>query len=305
MSLPHVTIVVLNWNGLHDTLECLESLEEIDYSRRQTVVVDNGSKDDSVPTIRVQFPTVTVIENDVNLGFAGGNNVGMRYALEQETDHVLLLNNDTRVAPDFLCHLIAATGVDESIGMAGPLIYYADRPDIVWSAGAAIDWQRGNTRMIGLDEQDVGQFGKAPRSVDCLTGCALLVSRELMEEVGLLDERFFAYYEEAEWCVRAARSGYRIVHVPQSHIWHKISKAAREDSPQVHYYMTRNRLLFLKLTRAGWTAWLYTLLAEYLRTLISWSVRPRWRGKHSQRNAMIKAIVDSWRGRWGAWEASA
>jgi GT2 family glycosyltransferase len=99
--------------------------------------------------------------------------------------------------------------------------------------------------------------------------------------------------------VRVARAGFRIVHVPLAHIWHKISPAAQADSPLVHYYMTRNRLLFLKATGAGLRAWLHTLIAEYLRTLISWSVRPRWRCKQAQRRAMLQAIVDAWQGHWG------
>jgi GT2 family glycosyltransferase len=127
----------------------------------------------------------------------------------------------------------------------------------------------------------------------------MLVRRAVLEQAGLLDERFFAYYEETEWCVRAARSGYKIVHVPLARMWHKISPSVQADSPLVHYYMTRNRLLFLKATGAGLKAWLHTLIAEDLRTLISWSVRPRWRCKQAQRRAMFQAIVDAWQGHWG------
>jgi GT2 family glycosyltransferase len=153
--------------------------------------------------------------------------------------------------------------------------------------------------MIGLDEVDQGQFGHAVRPVDFVTGCALLIKMGLVEQVGLLDARFFAYYEETEWCVRVARAGFNILHVPQAQIWHKITPSARASSPAVHYYMTRNRLLFLKVTGAGPEAWLHTLIVEYLRTLISWSVRARWRHKRPHRSAMIQAIADARRGRWG------
>jgi GT2 family glycosyltransferase len=125
------------------------------------------------------------------------------------------------------------------------------------------------------------------------------VRRAVLEQAGLLDERFFAYYEETEWCVRATRAGFRIVHVPLAHIWHKISPIARADSPLVHYYMTRNRLLFLKTTGAGLTTWLHTLVADYLRTLISWSVRPRWRCKRAQRDIMVVALRDFFSKRLG------
>jgi GT2 family glycosyltransferase len=296
---PRVTVIVLNWNGLNDTLGCLESLDRLDYTGCEVVVVDNGSADESVPVIRQRFPAVTTIENGENLGYAGGNNVGLRYAMTQGVDYALLLNNDTVVDPAFLRVLVDAAEAEPAIGMAGPTIYYHERPDVTWSAGGAIDWRQGSTRMVGLNEPDAGQFGQSPREVDFITGCALLVKRSVMEEVGLLDERFFAYYEEAEWCVRATRAGFRIVHVPLACIWHKISPSAQADSPLVHYYMTRNRLLFLKATRAGLRAWLHTLFAEYLRTLMSWSLRPKWRGRRQQKQAMVRAIGDAWRGRWG------
>jgi GT2 family glycosyltransferase len=289
---PRVAIIVLNWNGGDDTLACLESLTQLDYPTFEIVVVDNGSSDGSAPAIREQFPGVTIIENGENLGYAGGNNVGLRYALARGLDHVLLLNNDTEVSPDFLRLLVKGAEADAMVGIAGPTIYYHDRPDVIWSAGGAIDWQRGQTWMVGLNERDTGQFGQEPREVAFVTGCALLAKRAVLEQAGMLDEQFFAYYEETEWCVRARRAGFKIVHMPQAHIWHKISPAAQADSPLVHYYMTRNRLLFLKATGAGLRAWLHTLIAEYLRILISWSVRPRRRCKRVQRDIMVIALRD-------------
>lgn len=291
-NLPQVVIIVLNWNGLNDTLECLESLSRLDYPVYEVMVVDNGSSDGSVSVIRERFPFVTVIENGENLGYVGGNNIGLRHVLAQGVDYALLLNNDTEVAPASLRLLVGAAEADPAVGIAGPTIYYYDQPQVIWSAGGAIDWRRGQTWMVGLNERDEGQFGQEPREVDFVTGCALLVKRAVLEQVGLLDERFFAYYEETEWCVRARRAGFKVVHVPRAHIWHKISPVAQADSPLVHYYMTRNRLLFLKATGAGPRAWLHTLLAEYLRTLVSWSVRPRWRGKRRQRDIMVRALRD-------------
>ncbi len=299
VKLPHVTIIVLNWNGLNDTLDCLESLGQLDYQGYRVLVVDNGSVDGSVPVIRERFPEVTIIENGENLGYAGGNNVGLRYAMAQGADYALLLNNDTVVDPAFLRILVDVVEAEPAVGIAGPTIYYHKRPDVIWSAGGAIDWRRGSTRMVGLDVQDVGQFGKNPREVDFVTGCALLVRVKAIEEAGELDERFFMYYEETEWCVRITRAGYRIIHVPQAKIWHKISPYAQADSSLIHYYMTRNRLLFLKAIGAGWWIWGYVLFAEYLRTLSSWTLRSKWRGKKPQRKAMLRAIGDALRGQWG------
>jgi len=303
MARPGVTIIVLNWNGLADTLKCLESLACVDVSglsSYEILVVDNGSTDGSVEAIGEHFSNVVLVENERNLGYTGGNNIGLRYALGQGADYMLLLNNDTEVAPDLVRRLVEAAEADPLIGMAGPTIYYHDRPEVIWSAGGAINWQRGSTRMVGLDERDEGQFGAKPRKVDFVTGCAMLVRRATIEQVGMLDERFFAYYEETEWCVRATRGGYRVVHVPLAQMWHKISPSAQADSPLVHYYMTRNRLLFLKATGAGLGAWLHTLVGEYLRMLISWSVRPRWRSKRSLRGVMWQGVVDFGRGQFGS-----
>ena len=296
---PSVCAIILNWNGLSDTLDCLESLSHLDYPACEIVVVDNGSMDECAPVIRERFPGTTVFANEQNLGYTGGNNVGLRYALTKGADYALLLNNDTEVSPHFLRLLVEAARGDPEVGIAGPTIYYHAKPQVIWSVGGEIDWRQGQTGMVGLNERDSGQFGPEPRQVDFVTGCALLVKRTVLERVGLLDERFFAYYEEAEWCVRAQRSGFKIVHIPQAHIWHKISPEGRARSPLVHYYMTRNRLLFLKTTGADLRAWLHTLVSEYLRTLVSWSVRSKWRGKKAERRAMIRAIRDAWRGRWG------
>lgn len=297
---PSVAVIVLNWNRAEDTCRCLESLERLDYPRWTGLVVDNGSTDGSVGVMRQRFPAVPIVDPDVNLGYTGGNNLGLHWALAQDVAYVLLLNNDTEVAPDMLRHLVRAAEDDPSAGMLGPTIYYYARPNVVWSAGGSIDWQRGTTQMIGLGEPDGGQFGQRPRYVDFVTGCALLVRRETLTTCGFLDDRFFAYYEDAEWCMRARRHGFRVVHVPTAHVWHKVDPSIRAASPLVHYYMTRNRLLFLRICGADGRAWVHTLLFDYARTLLSWTLRPRWRCRALQRHAMLRAIRDALLGRWGA-----
>jgi GT2 family glycosyltransferase len=297
---PRVAIIVLNWNGRDDTLACLASLRRLIYPACQVVVVDNGSSDGSTEAIRAKYSDIPLIETGGNLGYAGGNNVGLSWAIEQGANYALLLNNDTEVAPDFVNELVTVAEASPSVGIVGPTIYYFDRPTVIWSAGGAIDWTRGETRMIGLDEADAGQFGRKPRPVDFVTGCALLVKAQVIRQAGLLDSRFFAYYEEAEWCVRAVKAGFTILHVPPARIWHKISPEQRAASPQTHYYMTRNRLLFLRCTGAGYGTWFRTLVLDDLRTILSWTLRPKWRDKRAQRDAMLQAIGDAWRGHWGA-----
>jgi GT2 family glycosyltransferase len=298
MSWPKIVVVVLNWNGEQVLPACLRSLLQMDYPEKHVVVVDNASADDSASQVSRDFPEVEVIVNDRNLGFAEGNNVGLKRGFDLSADYAVLLNNDTEVAIDFLREMANVAVANPSVGIVGPSIYYHDSPGVFWSAGGSIDWSRGITRMMELDQEDRGQIGLAARPVDFVTGCALMISKSAYESVGGLDARFFTYYEEAEWCVRVSRGGYSIMQAPLAKVWHKISPNDREASPRVHYYMTRNRLLFLRLVRAGWSAWLHTLW-DYARTLAAWTLKPRWRSKASQRKAMLRAILDYGRGRLG------
>lgn len=292
MNPPSVLIVIINWNNLQDTLACLESLQKIDYANYKILVVDNSADGNLKSEIHSRYPETLLVEAGSNLGFTGGNNLGLSYALTQNIEFTLLLNADTEVDPLFLQHLVDALKSDDTAGIAGPSIYYYDQPQIFWSAGGEIDWQRGDTRMAGIGEIENRQYGSAPRPVDFVSGCALMIKMSITEKTGFLDDRFFAYYEEAEWCVRCARNGHRILHVPQAKIWHKISPESREASPLVHYYMTRNRLLFLRVTRAGIKPWINTLLFDFAKRLISWSIKPRWRYKRPQRAAMIRGLLD-------------
>ncbi len=293
-----VSIIVLNYKGREDTLACLRSLEHLTYRDVTTILVDNDSRDGTPDVVRKDFPNVVVIETGGNLGFTGGNNVGVRYALDHGADYILLLNNDTIVAPDFVSLMVEGMEQNPAAGVSGPMIYYFDAPETIWSAGGAIDWAHGTTRMIGLNEEDNAQFGLSPRKTDFVTGCALMARREVWEKVGLLDDKFFMYYEETEWCVRATRAGYLTMLIPAAMIWHKISIEDRAVSPRTYYYMTRNRLLFLQKTQASYKTWAY-ILSEYSRTFVSWTLRPKWQSRRHLRGTMLRAISDYSRGRFG------
>ncbi|MFV9505140.1 MAG: glycosyltransferase family 2 protein [Oscillochloridaceae bacterium umkhey_bin13] len=298
-----VAIIVLCYNGIADTLACLASLRQLDYPREQSqvIVLDNASQDSTPERVRAAFPEVVVIENGANLGFAAGNNVGLRYALAHGYDYALLLNNDTEVASDFLSLLVAAAEASPRTGVVGPTIYYHADPDLIWSAGGRIDWQRGIGLMEGTGTRDVGQDQGRLHPVDFVTGCAMLVKREVLEQAGLLDERFFMYYEETEWAVRIARAGYGIVHVPAAKVWHKIPLDARFDQEYLAYYMTRNRLLFLQAVGARPGTWLHALVFQDLRTYASLWLRPKWRTRRG-RVGMGLGWLDFWRGRFGRLE---
>lgn len=294
---PRIAVIVLTYNGIADTLACLQSLAQMVYPGAcyDVVVVDNASTDGTPAQVRAAFPNTIVIENKANLGFAAGNNVGLRYAQTHGYDYALLLNNDTEVAPDLLDRLVEAAESDERIAAVGPIIYYHAAPNRIWSAGGSIDWQRGICRMRG-EEEDCGQY--PARIVDFVTGCAMLIRITALSRIGLLDERFFMYFEETEWCVRASRAGYVCYFTPAARVWHKIPLNARFDREYLAYYMTRNRLLFLRATNAGWRTWIDALIVQDLRTYLSLCLRPKWRTRKG-RIGMRLAWIDFWRGRFG------
>jgi GT2 family glycosyltransferase len=300
---PRVLIVVLCYNGVGMTLQCLESLHRLEYDLADILIVDNASQDNTAAIVQSRFPDVTVIETGANLGFAAGNNVGLRYALDHNYDYALLLNNDTEIAADTLQSLVSTAEADPAIGIVGPTIYFYDQPSRIWSAGGMIDWQNGTSRMRDIGQTDDSRQ-RSPADVDFVSGCALLCKRSVLKHVGLLDERFFMYYEETEWCVRATRSGFSIVHVPTAHVWHKIPLDARAEQPYVAYYMTRNRLLFLRATSANIIVWLNAAIFQDLRTCLSLTVRPKWRARRANRDAMIRAWWDFLQQRFGCWEWS-
>lgn len=220
---PKVSVVVLTWNGRLLTLDCLESLAAITYPGLAVVVVDNASTDGTAAAIRDRFgDEITVVVNDSNLGFSGGNNVGIRRALEDGSDFVLLLNNDTVVDPGLIEGLVAVFDKNPRAGIVGPKIYYASPADQIWFAGGMVSLARGTARHIGIRETDHGQYD-GDSEVDYVTGCALMARREVFESVGLLDEGYRAYYEDADFCLRARDRGYEIWYTSGGVLWHKIS----------------------------------------------------------------------------------
>jgi len=237
-----VYIIVLNWNGKEDTLACLESLRFTDYENYKVILVDNGSEDDSVKAVKAGFPEVEVVETGKNLGFAGGNNVGIEYAIKEGADYIFLINNDTTVHPDYLKELVEVGESDKKIGAVGSKIYYHGEPNRIWFAGGKINWLRNKGEHIGLDEIDEGQYDKI-KEVGYLTGCALLIKREVVEEVGVLEDDYFLYYEDADYSLRVKNAGYKVIYAPKSKIYHKVSRSTKPGSPSYIYYHARNGLV--------------------------------------------------------------
>ncbi len=285
-----VTIIILNWNGWEDTIECLESVYQIDYPSYDIIVIDNGSKDNSIEKIkeyaagrirvessffrynpdnkplclieysqeelkfndRVQkdIPDsplekkIILIKNTKNYGFAEGNNIAIKYALEfLKPDHILLLNNDTVIDPSFLDELVQTAETDPNIGVLGPTIYDYKPPCCLQSTGSKILWNYGDA--INLTQEEDVRAG-IPKEVDAVTGCALLAKSEIFKKIGGLNKNYFAYFEEIEWCVRARKAMYKIVYVPQGKVWHKGGATSNKITGFALYHHTRNRFWFMK-----------------------------------------------------------
>lgn len=244
-NFPKVSIIILNWNGKKDTIGCLESLKKITYNNYQIIVVDNGSEDGSPEEIQNKFSEVIVIRNKENLGFTGGNNVGIKYALKQGADYILLLNNDTLVEPNFLSELVDVAEC-KNAGIVGPKIYYYSLPYILWSAGGNFISWIGKARTIGINKVDSPMYNIL-RKVFWLTGCAILVKKEVFEKIGILEELYFSNFEDLDFCYKARKAGYSIWYVPSSVIYHKVAQDwGGLDNPLYIYYQIRNNFFFIK-----------------------------------------------------------
>lgn len=252
-TFPHVWIVIVNWNGRDDTLAAVRSCLALTYPAFTIAVVDNGSTNDSVPVLREAFAAeerVVLLETGRNLGFAGGNNVAIREALARTAEYVWLLNNDTEVDPGALTSLVDALEADPRAGMAGSKIYYHSRPNVIWYAGGELDPRDGHSMHVGEGLTDQGQFD-TPGETGYITGCSLLVRREVIETIGEMPEQYFVYWEEVDWNASAHEAGYKTLYVPGSRVWHKVSASiSARRGLQLRYEM-RNRLLFYARHQRG------------------------------------------------------
>jgi GT2 family glycosyltransferase len=291
-----VVSVILNTNRRQDTLECLDSLAANGYEHHSIIVLDNASTDGSADAIRSVHPGVRVLPLSQNFGYAGNNNVGIEAALAGGADWVFVLNEDTILAPDCLARLVEAGERDERIGIVGPMVYHHNEQNVIQSAGGKLsrDWTAFHLGENALDE---GQFA-GTHPVDWISGCAILVRRSVIEDVGMIDARYFYFWEETEWCLRAGRAGWKIVHVPEAKLWHKGVQRDYRPKPTVTYYATRNRLMTLAKHHAPvavrFRAWL-----QIARTLTSWTLKPKWRHMRDHRWAMWRGATDFLSHRWG------
>lgn len=271
----NIYIILVNYNGYRLTEECINSLQNLKYNDKYNVriiVVDNGSKIDESKILKEKYKNNTIfIRSEDNLGFSGGNNLGINFALEEGADYILLLNNDTVVDKNMLTRLLQH--VDSKTVLTSKVLYYT-KPDIIWCEGGTIDWKRGNSYNGKIGEKNENN-NERPYYCDFASGCCMLLPRKVIQTVGLLKEDFFMYCEDTEYCLRLKQLGFKIKVIPQSIVYHKVSvSSGGEDSPFSNYYMTRNRLEMIKehADMFSSNAMKFAIITRYIR-MIQFSIK--------------------------------
>lgn len=296
MSEPKVSIIILNWNQRKDTAECLESLNKLEYKNFSVVIVDNGSSDGSFEYLKGKFPHITLIRNEDNLGFAEGCNVGIRHALSTGTDYILLLNNDTFAEKDVLDVLVRTAEADKDIGVLGGVNCSYDEPSKLIEIGTNLNWWTGFTRKENLKAIESGSIN-TPQPIQGVTGSVLLIKKEVIDKIGLLDARFFIYYEDTDWCLRAGRAGYKVLYVPRAKVLHKTEAAFGKPQAPFLYLYTRNLPLFMLKNCPR--IFLINFFIFYILKLAGRGLLFFIIGKWKECKAIIYGLTDFLRGNFG------
>jgi GT2 family glycosyltransferase len=241
---PQVAVIVVAHGRRDDTLDCLASVARASWRALMVIMVDNGSPDDTADAVAERFPATHVIRQERNLGFAEGNNIGIRRALALGAEYVFLLNNDATIASDTIARCLEAAQRHPEAGALCPVIHFAEPRELIWYAGAIFDPRRARSgRMLGYRELDSGQFTET-RETDRMTGAAVLIPHRALERVGLLDAELFFLYEDVDWSLRVRRAGCPIYLVPGAKVWHRVSATSGgEHSAWIAYYDTRNHVI--------------------------------------------------------------
>lgn len=248
---PEIAVILVNWNGYAYTQACLASLEKVESPKFQVILVDNASRNQEGRQLKKEFPHLHLIENTENLGFTGGNNVGLRHALNQGYQQFLLLNNDTLVEPSFLQEMQRTLAQHPKCGLVQPLILFLHEPTKIWSAGGKWNSFLGQAKTLG-DRASVSSFHLEATDLDWATGCCMLLSKEAVEVAGLLDEQYFAYFEDVEWSLRIRKAGFGLKLAPKAKIYHEAGAASKKKHAEgtlgapVFYYHVRNQFYLLR-----------------------------------------------------------
>lgn len=282
-----IAVILVDYNGLKDTIDCIESIKRSTLQSK-IVVIDNASKKNEAENISQLFPEVMAIRSETNGGFSAGNNIGIQWALKQGYEYITLLNNDTVISPDML-ELLRQNTSDTSV--SAPKMLYFSKPDTIWYGGGKINRKTGNAEHAYMNQKDTEE--DEIRKCDYATGCCIMIPTSVFKKVGLLDEKFFMYAEDSDFCLRLKENAIDINYVPKAKLWHKISQSTGGDESAFSiYYMTRNRILYMKDHKKEFakTALAYTVITRLIRM-----VQMRMKGKPEWR-AFQKGIHDGLRG---------
>ncbi len=303
---PKVSIIILTWNAYKMTSQQLVDVARLDTNGMnvETIIVDNGSTDDTISKLtEYKLPNMgyKFIETGKNLGFAGGNNVGMKDAIKRGADYIILMNNDLILSKDILTKMVSLAESDNSIGTIAPKMYFAkgyefhkdrytksESGNVIWYAGGIIDRDNVYSVHRGVDEVDQGQYNKI-EDTDFTNGACVLITKEVIKKIGYMNESYFLYWEDADYSERIKRAGFRVVYTPETKLWHMVSSTNGSDSPSNDYFIIRNRLIF-------------GLRFSSLRTKLALfrdSIRLLFKGRIWQRNGVIDFYLGRWKsGRW-------
>ncbi len=296
-SQPRVAILILNWNGIPDTLETLESVSNLRYENVETFVVDNGSTDHSCEAIATTFPEVHLIVSPENLGVAGGRNFGLQAILRHpEIDYVLFLDNDVTAKPTLLDTLVAAAEARSEIGILGPIVYYRDDPKRIRSDGVAIVFREVTAKSPAKNRIEKGNRPEGVKQVDAINGCCMLIKRRVLETIGQFNPAYFMVNNETEFCYRAGRNGFHSAVVTHAALWHKVSASTGYGyAPGRAYYTGRSTILFLKEYGRPWH-WASTLACAALSLPLAY-LREWRRGNQHAVVMKFKGYLDGLLGR--------
>ena len=245
---PHVVLLILTWNRRDDVLRCVASLPRLTYGNVTPVVIDNASQDDTVAALRARHPQLTVLENRHNLGYAGGNNAGIRWALERGADYVQLINSDTEVTPELTAELVRVAESDPRIAVVGCRNLLMEDPTRLWGAYSTLTYGPFLVRSDGAGAADEPRW-QAMRDVDAVIGNGYLWRRAALERIGLLDEALFGYHEDVDWCMRAQRAGWRVVYAGSAAIIHRGGSSSAAGHARIfpaRYFLGRNAVAFVR-----------------------------------------------------------
>lgn len=269
---PKVSIIILNWNAADETIKSVEACRQIAYENFDIVVVDNHSSEVSPDKIEQACPDSVLIRNSENLGYAGGNNAGIRYALESGADYVFILNNDAVPEKDMIGKLVSAYAANAKAGIAAPKVLLHNAPDSINSLGTDMNWLYLRPFVSQFRKKDIYHRGEILKP-KILLGCALFLSRKVIEDIGFLDERFFLIHEDADWCLRSLKAGYENIVVTDAVVYHKLSLTLGKYPLMSYYYSIRN-FLYMAKKNASLPQKVLTCLGVVLYGLKSLAVMP-------------------------------